>query len=66
LEVLLCMMAGRTTALLEPEMKQLRSLTMDKVMQVFQALWAVHAQVMLCKGMGQGLRMTAGGCLSRN
>jgi hypothetical protein len=33
-EVLLCMMAGRATALLEPEVKQLRPLTMDKEMQV--------------------------------
>jgi hypothetical protein len=33
-EVLLCMMAGRATALLEPEVKQLRPLTMDEEMQV--------------------------------
>jgi hypothetical protein len=38
-EVLLCMMAGRCTALLEPEVKQLRQLTMDEEMQVGCILW---------------------------
>jgi hypothetical protein len=30
-EVLLCLMAGQATAVLEPEVKQLRPLTMDAV-----------------------------------
>jgi hypothetical protein len=33
-DVLLCMMAERATALLEPEVKQLLPLTMDEEMQV--------------------------------
>jgi hypothetical protein len=46
-EVLLCMMAGRATALLEPEVKQLRQLSMDEEMQV-----RAGASRWLCSGVG--------------
>lgn len=37
-EVLLCLMAARATALLEPDVKQLRPLTLDEEMEVRQQL----------------------------
>jgi hypothetical protein len=55
-EVLLCMMAGRATALLEPEVKQLRQLSMDEEMQVSSLLDICFVLLLWCwgEGMRQG------------
>jgi hypothetical protein len=47
-EVPLCMMARRATALLEPEVKQLRPLTMDEEMQVCETKENILGGICTC------------------
>lgn len=52
-EVLLCVLGGRATVLLEPDVKQLRNIALDDEMKVWEEIIEVEAQSVRCSAFAE-------------